>query len=98
MPEFTKKDLQYLSKLCRIHLSEDESEHFVRNLKEVLVYIDQLHEIDTENVLPCSHVLENHQHKLREDEVGEMLPRDKFLNNAPDQIGGMIKVPPVLKS
>jgi len=35
--------------------------------------------------------------KLREDIPEEPLSRDLFLANAPSQVGGMIKVPPVFK-
>jgi Asp-tRNA(Asn)/Glu-tRNA(Gln) amidotransferase C subunit len=34
---------------------------------------------------------------VRDDEPKDLLPREQFLSNAPDQVGGMIRVPPVLK-
>ena len=33
----------------------------------------------------------------REDVVGELLNREAFLANAPSHVGGMIRVPPVIK-
>jgi Asp-tRNA(Asn)/Glu-tRNA(Gln) amidotransferase C subunit len=35
--------------------------------------------------------------QMREDEIKDLLPRDQFLAGAPDQIGGMVRVPPVMK-
>jgi aspartyl-tRNA(Asn)/glutamyl-tRNA(Gln) amidotransferase subunit C len=34
---------------------------------------------------------------MREDKVGETLPRELFLANAPSHVGGLIRVPPVIK-
>jgi aspartyl-tRNA(Asn)/glutamyl-tRNA(Gln) amidotransferase subunit C len=35
---------------------------------------------------------------LREDEVTETLDRETFLANSPAHIGGMIRVPPIIKT
>ena len=58
----------------------------------------QLNEVDTTGVEPCNYVLKSMlKNLMREDSVGELLPRERFLSNAPDQIGGMVRTPPVLK-
>lgn len=90
--EFTK-----LSKLCRIACTEDEKKQFLTTLSSVLAYMEQLKEIETEGIPPCNTVLETVSNIMREDEVGDLLSRDLFLANAPSHVGGMIRVPPVLK-
>ncbi|MBA3816798.1 MAG: Asp-tRNA(Asn)/Glu-tRNA(Gln) amidotransferase subunit GatC [Parachlamydiaceae bacterium] len=97
MANLNKQTIQNLIGLCRINCSDEEQESLLVDLKKILEYIEQLHEIDTENVAPCYHVLEGASNVTREDNVGETLPRDLFLANAPSQIGGMIRVPPVIK-
>ena len=98
MAEFNKQTLEHLKKLCRIHCTPEEEEKILQNLKHILSYIEQLNEIDTEGVEPCSFVLRGIvKNPLREDVVSDPLPREQFLSNAPDQIAGMIRVPPVLK-
>lgn len=97
MSDISKEDIQYISKLCNIYLNEEETLRFAENFKQVLTYIDQLQKVDTTDVKPCNHVLQKHRHILREDKPGEIIPRDEFLANAPDQIGGMVRVPPVIK-
>lgn len=97
MSAFNEEDLQKLAKLCRIECSEEEKKKFLGSLSKILSYIEQLKEIDTEGVEPCTHVLEGMHNVMREDEVGELLPRELFLANAPAHIGGMIRVPPVIK-
>jgi aspartyl-tRNA(Asn)/glutamyl-tRNA(Gln) amidotransferase subunit C len=93
-----KKTVDKLTQLSRIRCTEPEKEALLKDLKKILNYMEQLKEIDTENVPPCSHVLEDMVNVTREDIVGPTMPRDTFLANAPSHIGGMIRVPPVIKN
>ncbi len=97
MSDLSKESLVALSKLCRIELSEDELVELSEKLKNVLDYAELLQEVDVSDLAPYSHVDEQGISSLREDKAGEHLPRDTFLSNAPDQVGGMIRVPPVMK-
>ncbi|WP_068468113.1 Asp-tRNA(Asn)/Glu-tRNA(Gln) amidotransferase subunit GatC [Candidatus Protochlamydia phocaeensis] len=97
MAELDKETIKKLTRLCRIDCTEEEQESLLKDLKKILDYIEQLQEIDTENVQPCNHVLDDIANVMREDAVGEVLDREVFLANAPSHIGGMIRVPPVIK-
>lgn len=97
MANLDKESIKTLSKLSRIKCSEEEQEKLLESMQKILKYVEQLHEVNTENVRPLNHVLPDVANVMREDEVGETLPRQEFLKNAPDQIGGMIRVPPVIK-
>jgi len=97
MAKLDKETIKKLTQLSRIECSEAEQEALLHDLKNILNYIEQLQEIDTEHVPPCNHVLEDIVNVMREDKVGATMPRDTFLANAPSKIGGMIRVPPVLK-
>ena len=96
MSDLNDSTIDYLAKLCRIACTDDEKKTLMHDLKKVLDHIDNLKEVDTDNVPACNHVLESHLHMMREDDVGEILPRDEFLENSPDHVGGMIKVPPMI--
>jgi len=87
-----EKELEKLTQLCHIECTEEEKKKLRSNLSDILSYIDQLQKVNTDGIPPCSHVLES-SNIWREDEIGETLPRDLFLSNAPSQIGGMIKIP-----
>lgn len=90
-------DLSRLQALSRIDSSPEEEEKLHSSLSRILEYMEQLNEVDTENVPPCRFVLKEMMNRnLREDKAEDLLPRDKFLANAPDQIGGMIRTPPVI--
>lgn len=97
MARLDKKMIHKLVQLSRIHTTEDEEEGLLKDLSAILAYVDQLDEVDTSNVTPCTNVHEGSGNVFREDEVNVIMPREKLLMNAPDQIGGMIRVPPVLK-
>ncbi len=99
MAQFDSQDLEHLKKLCRIDSTPEEDAELLNNLQRVLDYIGQLNEVNTEGVKTCRYVLRSMlKNQMREDEVKDLLPREQFLANAPDQIGGMIRVPPVLKA
>lgn len=97
MPHFQESDLLKLAKLCHIDCDETEKKKLLSSLQGVLKYVELLQEIDTEGVKDFNHILETLKNVSREDKIGELLPRGEFLANAPDHVGGMIKVPPVLK-
>lgn len=95
MEEF---NIDILKKLCRIDFSPDEERSLQTSLKRVLEYVDMLNEVDTKNVEPCRFVHPTIQKtEMRDDTIQDVLTREQFLSNAPDQIGGMIRTPPVLK-
>lgn len=98
MAQFDSAALEHLKKLCRTECDESENQVLLKNFNDILDYMAQLNEVDTTDVEPCNYVLKSMLNNLmREDTVQDVLPRERFLNNAPDQIGGMVRVPPVLK-
>jgi aspartyl-tRNA(Asn)/glutamyl-tRNA(Gln) amidotransferase subunit C len=97
MATLDKETIKQLTALCRIDCTEEEQLSLLEDLKKVLSYIEQLQQIDTEDVPPCNHILETMSNVMREDCVGDVLNREEFLANAPAHVGGMIRVPPVIK-
>lgn len=98
MTDFNKEDLLKLMKLSKIECSEEEKSRFLSSLSRVVGYIDQLSELQTDGVPTCNHILESMSSILREDEITETLDRETFLANSPAHIGGMIRVPPIIKT
>lgn len=97
MKEFNKQTLEHLESLAKIKLSEEEKADLFQSIQKILIYMEQLSSIDTEGVEPCNYVLQGQQSNVfRKDEMTTPLPRDVFLDNSPDQIGGMIRVPPII--
>lgn len=94
----TNLDIEYLTKLCRIECSLSEQASLKKDLTNILGYIQSLNEVDTSNVKPCIHVLESVHNIMRDDIIGSTMSREAFLENAPQSISGMIRVPLVLKN
>lgn len=95
MAELDKKTIENLTKLSRIACTEEEQEAILVDLQKILKYAEQLDEINTDQVPPCNQVLSEMHNVMREDEVGETLPRKDFLKNT-KQVGGLVQIPPVI--
>jgi len=97
MSHIDAQAVKKLIKLSRIKCTEQEQLMLVKELEKTLSYIDLLQEVDTEGVEPCYHVSDGMVNVMRDDIVGETLPRTTFLANAPDHINGLIRVPLVIQ-
>lgn len=97
MSQLDQETIEMLTRLSRIECSEEERSSLLEDLSKILTHVEQLDEIDTENVHPCNHVLAEVSNVMRDDTTGKTLPRETFLANAPSHVGGMVKVPPVIK-
>lgn len=98
MAKLTKESIKNLVKLSRIECSEKEQDALLSDLEKILALFEQLEEINTDDIPPCNQVIEGMANVMRDDVIDEIMPREAFLSNAPSQIGGMIRVPPVIKS
>ena len=93
MLDVNQELLDYLSELSRIGLKESEKEKILGDLKTILAYFEDLKNVETENVEPTYTIFADLETPQRDDLVGETLPRDQFLKNAPSSLGGMITIP-----
>lgn len=84
--------IEYVGILAKLELSEQEKEAAKKDMGRMLDYIDKLNELDTEGVVPMSHVFPV-TNVFREDIVTNTDERDSILANAPEQKGGAFKVP-----
>lgn len=94
MPAFTKETLDHLKALSRIECSAEEEKDVLSSLQRVLSYMEQLETFSSETP-PSLETFE--KNRMRPDFVQPTLPRETFLANAPDQVGGMIRIPPAIK-
>jgi aspartyl-tRNA(Asn)/glutamyl-tRNA(Gln) amidotransferase subunit C len=98
MAELDKNMVQYLAKLSRIAVSEQEEEALLKDLAKIVSYVEQLNEVDTQDTPACNYVTEVlTKSPLRKDEIIQTLKREELMQLASSQIGGMIRVPPVIK-
>jgi len=92
----TVKDVEYVAALARLQFSEQERQKLTRQLNRILEYMEKLNELDTSNVEPLSHVVEQ-TNVFREDAVKPSAPVEEILKNAPSRTEKFFKVPKVIK-
>lgn len=88
--------VRHIAKLARIAMSEEELERLLPELNNILGWIEQLSEVDTDGVEPLTAVIEQ-KLRLRDDAVDDGDCRDEVLANAPDAQHGFFAVPKVIE-
>lgn len=97
MTQISRDDVQHLAQLSSLHLSDDEIDNLQADISNILQYVDQLAELNTEGVEPTYQVtdLEN---VWREDQViDDHVTREQLLALAPESSNNQVKVPKVLQ-
>ena len=77
-------------------MSDAEVEAMVPEFNNILGWVEQLGEVDTDGVEPLTAVIDNHL-RLRDDVVNDGNVRDDILENAPDAQHGFFAVPKVIE-
>ncbi len=88
-------DVEYVTKLARLEVTDTEKEKFTAQLNDILLYIDKLNELDTKGVAPMTHAIAV-TNAFREDKVRESLGTERAIANAPDARGEFFRVPKVI--
>ena len=88
------KDVEHVAKLARLELSEDEKVKFSKQLGDILKYVEQMNEVNTEGVEPMNHAMEFYN-VMREDVVRYENTREELMANAPEQEEDFFKVPKI---
>jgi len=94
--KITVNEVEYVAKLARLKLSDQEKVLFTQQLDNILQYMDKLNELDTKDIPPTSHVLPL-ENVMREDEVRPSYPPEELLANAPDREDTFFAVPKVIE-
>jgi len=92
----TNEQVRHIAKLARIAMSEDEIERLAPELNNILGWIEQLGEVDTDGVEPLTAVIDQ-KLRLRDDIVNDGNVRDDVLANAPEAQHGFFAVPKVIE-
>lgn len=94
--EIKREDIIHLAELSNFSLSEKEIEGLGKDLQEIIKYISQLDQLDTNNIEPTYQVFDL-ENVWREDEIVEQeATREELLALTVEQKNHQIKVPKVL--
>ena len=93
----SKEEVKKIAGLAKLSINEDEIELYTDQMNQILDYVSQLYEVDTDNVEPLSHVLDV-VNKTRTDTVKPSVPRDTVLKNAAQTDDEFILVPEIIRA
>ena len=90
------QQVRHIAKLARIAMSDAEVEAMVPELNNILGWVEQLAEVNTDGVEPLTAVIDQ-KLRLRDDVVTDGDIRDAILANAPAAEHGFFAVPKVIE-
>jgi aspartyl-tRNA(Asn)/glutamyl-tRNA(Gln) amidotransferase subunit C len=91
----TRADVQKVSLLGRLLLSEEELDRMTAQLGQIVAYVESLSELNTDNVEPMAHALDL-SNVFAADELRPSLDREAALAGAPHHDREFYLVPAVL--
>jgi aspartyl-tRNA(Asn)/glutamyl-tRNA(Gln) amidotransferase subunit C len=90
------EQVRHIAKLARIAMSDAEVEAMVPELNNILGWVEQLGEVNTDGVEALTAVIDQ-KLRLRDDEVTDGDKRNAVLANAPEGQHGFFAVPKVIE-
>ena len=91
-----KKTVTTISYLSRLKIDDQKEEKIIKDLDNIIEFVDQLGEIDTSNIEPLTNPLEKTA-KTRTDKVTAKNLKDEFLEIAPSSNEDYFLVPRVVE-
>ncbi len=85
-----------IAHLARIRVAPDEAEALQKDLQDILAFVEQLGEVNTDDVPPMTSVTPQAL-RWRTDKVTDGKKADQVLANAPEQASGFYAVPRVVE-
>ena len=92
-------DVRKIAQLAHLEITDEEVALYTPQMANIVEYVEQLNELDTENVEPMLGGLTKEGEATdtrREDVPHESLGQKKALDQAPAAVGGHFQVPKVL--
>jgi aspartyl-tRNA(Asn)/glutamyl-tRNA(Gln) amidotransferase subunit C len=94
-----KLDAETLAKiahLSRLEIDEKETDKMLRDMSNMLTFVEKLNEVNTDGVEPLT-TMSHEVNALREDVVKQDLSHMEVLQNAPKKDAEFFRVPKVLE-
>lgn len=94
--ELDKSLLNKIAHLARLEFDEHTADDMIRDMSEILTWVEKLNELDTESVEPLT-TMSHEVNVMREDRVHQHLSHERALKNAPEKDPDYFRVPKVLE-
>jgi aspartyl-tRNA(Asn)/glutamyl-tRNA(Gln) amidotransferase subunit C len=95
MPTLTRKEVEEIALLARLHLESDEIEKLQGELGAILEHFAALAQVPTEGIPPMTHAVPMDL-RLRPDEPAPSLSSADALKGAPSRDGDLFVVPAII--
>jgi aspartyl-tRNA(Asn)/glutamyl-tRNA(Gln) amidotransferase subunit C len=95
MPALTRKEVEEIALLARLHLESDEIERLQTELGAIIDYFSTIAVVDTDGIAPMTHAVPTNM-TLRPDEPSPSLPVEEALRGTPKRDGDLIVVPAII--
>jgi aspartyl-tRNA(Asn)/glutamyl-tRNA(Gln) amidotransferase subunit C len=92
-----EKTVRRVAGLAHLKMDDAEIQSRVPQLSNIMSFIEQLSEVDTDNVEPLANVA-NISLRLREDEINDGDCAEKVLANAPEETLNFFVVPKIIET
>ncbi len=88
--------LNKIAHLARLEFDENTAGEMMKDMSEILTWVEKLNELDTEGIAPIT-TMSHEVNMIREDVVGPQLSHERALKNAPKKDSDYFRVPKVLE-
>lgn len=95
MEKITKDRVLELANLVRVAISDEEAETYANEINDVLISVDILNEVNTDQVKPMTHGIQL-ENVMRQDNPERTITAEEALSNAPEHANGQFKVPSII--
>jgi aspartyl-tRNA(Asn)/glutamyl-tRNA(Gln) amidotransferase subunit C len=96
MPRISKEEFDKLAHLARLEFTPDDRNRLLNDLEQMVDFCETLNEVPTPDIDPLIYISQE-VNVVRNDEVNDMLPKDKALFNAPSADSDFFRIPKVKK-
>ncbi len=86
-----------ISHLARLEYENEAKEEIIKDMNNMLSFVEKLNELDTSNIEPLIYMSEE-VNVIREDEIEHDISQDEALKNAPQHDSDYFKVPKVINN
>jgi aspartyl-tRNA(Asn)/glutamyl-tRNA(Gln) amidotransferase subunit C len=91
-----KETLHKIAHLSRLEIDEKNEEEMLKDLSEIITWVEQLNEVETEGIEPLTNMSQE-TNVFREDVVEGHLDHERALKNAPKKDDDYFRVPKFLE-
>lgn len=93
--EINENTIKEIAHLAKLTVTDQEIAYYLPQIQKVLSHFSELRDLNTDNIEPLITPVDLKGY-LRNDNVEKTISTEDLLQTAPDKIGALFKVPPVI--